>query len=153
MQEASIKQQGGLHQCKINGNKTIHRIFSNFIRRAAIPDGLVPADHLSHPDEAILGTKDKNVALEAFYLELADKGVRCQIIPAFFEALFTGSFVSKTASSSQAIPPASSFGCAVSLAGTRLEEIDIALAFRKLDEKAFLADREKQALYGETVLI
>ena len=153
MQEASVKQQGEFHQRKIDGSKTIHKITSNFVRRAATPDGLAPADTLSPLAEAMLSAKDKGVALELFYLELADRGVRCQITPAFFEALFTGSFLPKTASSSQAVPPASSFGCATSFAGTRLEETDIALAYRKLDDKASLTDKEKQGLYSQTVLV
>ena len=153
MQEASAKQQGELNQRKIDGNKSVHRVTSNFIHRTGTPNGIKPADHLFPLAEAMLGAKDKSVALELFCVELADPGVRYQISPAFFEALYTGSFLPKTFSSSQTTPPARSFGCAASFAGTRLEELDIPLTYRKLDDKASLTDKEKQGLYSQTVLI
>ena len=98
----------------------------------------------------MLSSKKKDVALELFMLELNARGIRCQITPAFLDALFTSNIATKSASE---IPQASSFGCAVSLAGTRLEDIDVSLTLRKADKSEDLSPKEKSALYQDTVLI
>ena len=93
---------------------------------------------------SMLSSKKKDVALELFMLELNARGIRCQITPAFLDALFTGNIATKSASE---IPQASSFGCAVSLAGTRLEDIDVSLVLRKADDSEDLSpQREERAL-------
>ena len=134
----------------MDGLQTIHFTASNFIRRISSNDGQTMAPALTPLATSMLSCKKKDVALELFMLELNERGIRCQITPAFLDALFTGNIAIKSASE---IPQASSFGCAVSLAGTRLEDIDVSLTLRKVNESKGLTAKEKSALYDDTVLI
>ena len=150
MQESFITQQSNHHQIKMDGLQSIHFTTSNFIRRISSTDGQNMTPSLTPLATSMLSSKKKDVALELFMLELNARGIRCQITPAFLDALFTGNIATKSASE---IPQASSFGCAVSLAGTRLEDIDVSLVLRKADESEDLSPKEKSALYQDTVLI
>ena len=150
MQESFITQQSQHHQSKLDGLQSIHFTASNFIQRISSNDGQTMAPAHTPLATSMLSCKKKDVTLELFMLKLNKRGIRCQITPAFLHALFTGNIATKSASE---IFRASSFGCAVSLAGTRLEDIDVSLTLRKADESENLSPKEKSALYGDIVLI
>ena len=138
------------HQSKLDGRQSIHFTTSNFIRRISSNDGQNMTPALTPLATSMLSSKKKDVALELFMLELNARGIRCQITLAFLDALFTGNIATKLALE---IPQASSFGCAVSLAGTCLEDIDVSLTLCKADKSEDLSPKEKSALYQDTVLI
>jgi hypothetical protein len=98
----------------------------------------------------MLSTKKKDVAHDLFMLELNAKGVRCEITPALNDTLFSGTLASR---SSLDVPNLSSFGCATTMNGTRLEDIDITLALRQDDKDKDLSAKERDAIYGNHVLI
>jgi hypothetical protein len=150
IQEEAINQQSRLHQNKLDGLQSIHFTTENFLRRVATQDGQSLAPSITPLARMMLSSKKKDVSLELFMLELNARGIRCQITPAFLDALFSGNIASKSTSE---IPNASSFGCAVSMVGTRLEDIDVALALRREESKTEMSAKEKAAVRDDTILI
>jgi hypothetical protein len=150
IQEEALNQQSRLHQNKLDGFQSIHFTTENFLLRVGTEDGQSAAAAISPLARAMLQSKKKDVALELFMLELNSRGIRCQITTAFLDALFTGNLSGKSTSN---VPNASSFGCSSSLAGTRLEDIDLTLALRKDDNDKEMTDKEKAALTDDTLLL
>jgi hypothetical protein len=150
MQESALNLQTRIHQSRQDGLQSIHYTVEHFIRRVGSPDGQVMARALPPLARAMLSTKKKDVAHDLFMLELNAKGVRCEITPALNDALFSGALASR---SSLDVPNLSSFGCATTMTGTRLEDLDITLALRQDDKDKDLSTKERDAIYGNHVLI
>ena len=66
------------------------------------------------------------------------------------DTLFIGNFAATTSASPAPVGP---FGCAVSITGTRLEDIDAAMIYRRMADDQTLTDRDTAAIYGANYLI
>ena len=153
MQEESIKQQELIQQRKIDNQRTIHYTTRNTMLRLSTPDGISPAATITPLAAEMLGTKKKDISLNILLLSLNEKGVRAQITPQMLEAMCSGDLIPKKPFEPA---PFSLFSCASSFAGTRLEELDIAIIFKRNQDESDLqplSEKEKEALFQDTLIV
>ena len=150
MQESYINQQALMQQQRLDGLQTIHYTVDNNLRRIGTTDGQTMAPTITRLATEMVGAKKKYIALELFQLEINSRGIRCQITPAMLDALFIGNFGAMNSASPAPVGP---FSCAVSFTGTRLEDIDASMIYRRLAEDQPLTGKETEALYKATYLI
>ena len=139
-----------IHQSRQDGLQSIHYTVEHFIRRVGSPDSQAMVRALTPLARAMLSTKKKDVAHDLFMLELNEKGVRCKITPTLIDTPFSGALAS---CSSLDVPILRSFGCATTMTGTRLEDLNITLALRQDGKDKDLSAKERDAIYGNHVLI
>ena len=101
----------------------------------------------------MLGSKKKDNSLTVLLLSLNEKGIRAQITPQMLDAMCSGNITPKKPFEPAAF---SAFSCAVSFAGTRLEDLDLfAILQRSQDDTSTqtLTEKEMQALFQDTVIV